>query len=112
MRWFFPVLALSLFACAGAIEPADGRDEPLIEREDNPSDPAPTDGILSYAEAAPIIAEACGGCHQGKFDTLDKVKAKKDRMKMLIERGSMPRQQPTWKDSDDGKLILKFLAES
>lgn len=111
-RWLAPLLALSLFACAGVADPANGRDQALTEDEENPTEPAPGGDLLTYAEAAPIIASACGGCHADRFDTLAKVKAKKDRMKLLIERGQMPRAQPTWRDSEAGKSILKFLAES
>lgn len=107
MRWSLPLLALALAACASTSDPARDVGQPLDE-----DDGAGGTALLSYEEVAPIIDTACASCHEGKFDTLEKVKTKRDRIKRLIEDGLMPRRQPGWKDSEDGKLVLKFLAES
>jgi cytochrome c553 len=76
-----------------------------------PTDAAASD-VPTYAEIAPKIAAACGGCHHTSFNTLDKVKANKTRMLGMITSGRMPKNNPGWKNTADGLDVIDFLANS
>jgi hypothetical protein len=66
----------------------------------------------TYTEVEPIIDQTCGGCHDGAFDSLAKVKSARQSMLGMIVTGVMPRFQPTWKESSNGKLVINFLQNS
>lgn len=68
--------------------------------------------VPSYTSVAPYIHRACAGCHEDKFDSLEKVKAQQDIMLGLISSRAMPRRDPVWLDSAEGKAVLAFLAKS
>lgn len=68
--------------------------------------------VPSYTTVEPYIHRACAGCHFDKFDSLAKVKAQQDIMLGLISSGAMPRRDPTWRDTAEGKAVLAFLAKS
>lgn len=78
---------------------------------DPPPVEPPTD--LTFADIAPIVMTACGGCHDG--GRLVKLQTREDFYDMKpapleeILAGSMPRRNPNWKDSDDGKLVIQWL---
>lgn len=75
-------------------------------------DAGPGDDVPTYTEVAPLINQTCGGCHHGKFDSLDKVKASAPRMLQMISAGRMPKNNPTWKNTAQGQEVLDFLANS
>jgi hypothetical protein len=83
---------------------------------EDPSAPPPDGGVSivvpTFAEIKPILDAKCSGCHQSTFGTLEKVKARRQAMFGMISSGAMPRFQPTWKDTDDGKKTLSFLKNS
>lgn len=68
--------------------------------------------VPTYADVKSLIDGKCGGCHNGAFDTLAKVKSSRSLMVEMISSGSMPRFQPNWKDSASGQKVLDFLRNS
>lgn len=68
--------------------------------------------VLPYSVVAGYIHRTCNVCHDGRFDTLEKVRAQRDLMFGLISGGIMPKRNPTWRTTDEGKLTLAFLANS
>jgi cytochrome c553 len=77
-----------------------------------PPTDAGTSDVPTYAEIAPKIAAACGGCHHTSFNTLAKVDANKSSMLRMITSGRMPRNNPGWKNTADGLDVIDFLANS
>jgi hypothetical protein len=69
--------------------------------------PSPT-----YSDIAPLIAKACGGCHDGVYSTLDKVRTQRSAMISAISGGTMPKDQPSWAQTSDGQAVLQFLQDS
>jgi hypothetical protein len=63
---------------------------------------------LTFASVGPKIAGTCGGCH-AQFKTLAGIKADKKAMIAKITAGAMPKGNPAWKKSADGKTVLKWL---
>jgi hypothetical protein len=63
---------------------------------------------LTFASVGPKVASTCGGCHS-KFKTLAGIKADKKAMIAKITAGAMPKGNPAWKKSADGKTVLKWL---
>ena len=67
--------------------------------------------VPTYEEVAPMIARACSGCHADTFGSLDQVRTWRDAMLDRILSGAMPRNNPNWRDSADGKAVLAFLRD-
>jgi uncharacterized membrane protein len=63
---------------------------------------------LTFATVGPKVAATCGGCH-AQFKTLPGIKADKKAMIAKITAGAMPKGNPTWKTTADGKMVLKWL---
>ena len=63
---------------------------------------------LTFASVGPKVASTCGGCHS-QFKTLAGIKADKKAMIAKITAGAMPKGNPAWKTSADGKTVLKWL---
>jgi hypothetical protein len=63
---------------------------------------------LTFASVGPKVASTCGGCH-AQFKTLAGIKADKKAMIAKITAGAMPKGNPAWKTSADGKTVLKWL---
>ncbi len=61
---------------------------------------------------APLIEGKCGGCHEGVFDSIPKIVAKRDLMIGLLSTGEMPRRDPDWRFTEDGQVVLDFLKRS
>ena len=100
------------FTCAGTTPPVDAGPGPSTDASADASDGGSAPTVASYAEVAPLIANACSGCHHSSFGTLDKVKANKSSMLRMITSGRMPRNNPSWKDSADGLEVIDFLEHS
>jgi uncharacterized membrane protein len=92
-----------------------------VDSSEDPSAPAATeDGTettgetaeeltaLTFASVGPTVVATCGGCH-AQFKTLPGIKAEKAAMVAKITAGAMPKGNPTWKATADGKKILKWL---
>ena len=62
----------------------------------------------TFATVGPIVQATCGGCH-AQFQGLAGIKADKAAMIAKISAGSMPKGNPTWKTTADGKKVLKWL---
>lgn len=87
------------------------------DRDDDPPPvvppPPPVDTPVTFNDIAPIVSKACGTCHDGNNEF--KLLTREDFVDMkpypleAIMSGSMPRRKPTWKDSEDGKLVIKWL---
>ena len=63
---------------------------------------------LTFATVGPVVQANCGGCH-AQFQSLAGIKADKAAMIAKITAGSMPKGNPTWKKTADGKNVLKWL---
>lgn len=85
-----------------------------------PSAPRPTEpvepGSISYQEVAPVIAEACGHCHQGgrhkggiALDDEAALRRNAGAIADSIHSGRMPPRDPQWRDSADGKTVITYL---
>jgi mono/diheme cytochrome c family protein len=80
----------------------------------NPSVPAdPNTPALKFADIQPIIAATCGGCHDGvdnvKLATREDFVAEKPFPLNKISSGAMPKGNPGWKDTADGKKVIQWL---
>ena len=62
----------------------------------------------TFASVGPLVATNCGGCHS-QFNALAGIKADKTAMIAKITSGAMPKGNPTWKKTADGKKALKWL---
>jgi hypothetical protein len=76
---------------------------------DGPNDDTP---VLPYATIAGYVENTCGPCHADQFGSLEKVKGAREIMLGLISSGAMPRGNPTWKDTPEGKAVIAFLSKS
>ena len=116
MRWTHLVailavpLALITVGCA-----ADTTESPVTAEDPVASDDDAF-GVTSeeltakptFATVGPIVKASCGGCH-AQFATLAGIKAEKAAMIAKITAGAMPKGNPTWKKSADGKKTLTWL---
>lgn len=68
--------------------------------------------VLPYTVIQGYLDRTCGICHEGRFDSLEKVRAERDLMFGMISAGVMPKRNPSWRTSDEGQLTLAFLAKS
>ena len=116
MRWTHLVailavpLALITVGCA-----ADTTESPVTAEDPVASDDDAV-GVSSeeltakptFATVGPIVTASCGGCH-AQFATLTGIKAEKVAMIAKITAGAMPKGNPTWKKSVDGKKTLTWL---
>ena len=83
----------------------------------NPSTPSvpadPNTPALKFADIQPIIAATCGGCHDGadnvKLATREDFVAEKPLPLNKISSGVMPKGNPGWKDTTDGKKVIQWL---
>lgn len=80
------------------------------------SDPLPPIGGPNYEKVAPIIATACGGCHQNggmadgvALNTEREVRREAHDMLEEIIEGKMPPNNPGWKNSAEGRELIRFL---
>lgn len=71
---------------------------------------APT--VPSYDDVAPIVQASCAGCHDDQFATLDAIKENGPSMLILINKGRMPKGDPTFKTSPDGQKLVTYLTSS
>ena len=117
MRWTHLVALVALpFALVVAGCAADTTEDPSV----SPEDPAASEddhvdqttedltAKPTFATVGPIVSANCGGCH-AQFGTLDGIKADKTAMIAKITSGAMPKGNPTWKKTADGKKALKWL---
>ena len=95
-----------------------------VDSSDDPSAPAPAASVddgegaveatsaeltaLTFASVGPKVGSTCGGCH-AQFKTLAGIKADKKAMIAKISAGAMPKGNPAWSKSADGKTVLKWL---
>ncbi len=114
------VLVSFVFVAAGCA--VDSSEDPGVPADPAAADTATTadDGTeaigttadqltaLTFASVGPKVAGTCGGCH-AQFKTLAGIKADKKAMIAKITAGAMPKGNPTWKTSADGKTVLKWL---
>ena len=68
--------------------------------------------VLPYSVVGGYINRTCNVCHDGRFDSLEKVRAERDLMLGMISAGIMPKRNPGWREQDEGKLTIQFLAKS
>jgi hypothetical protein len=88
-------------------------------KDDDKEETAVT-STYTYANTEAIIKENCatGGCHDAEssnkhLTTLAEVKANATEMAKRIKATDgtvMPQGKPTWKNTDDGKILLDWLA--
>lgn len=95
--------------------PTVGGSEPVVV---TPSPTIPPEVRLSYGDVKDILDSQCVICHHNDvggispdLSTLPDVIERRPRLIARVGNGTMPRFQPTWKDSDDGKKLLKWLTE-
>lgn len=100
------------FTCAGTTPTIDAGPGPTTDASVDASDAGTAPSVASYTEVAPLIANACSGCHHSSFGTLDRVKANKTRMLDMITSGRMPKNNPSWKNSAEGLEVIDFLQHS
>ncbi len=62
----------------------------------------------TFAVVGPIVATNCGGCH-AQFNALAGIKADKTAMIAKLTAGAMPKGNPGFKSTADGKKVLKWL---
>ena len=108
----FAILAAGAVGCA-----AESGDDPSAVAPTDPADlddadlDVETDDLTAkptFATTGPLVAATCGGCHS-QFKSLAGIKAKKTAMIAKITAGAMPKGNPAWKKSADGKKVLKWL---
>ena len=105
------LLPFTLFAAACAVDtnedpanpanPDDGAEETGVQTEELGAKP-------TFATVGPTVAATCGGCH-AKFNTLAGIKGDKTNMIAMISAGAMPKGNPGWKKTADGKKVVKWL---
>ena len=117
MRWTHLVAVLSLpLALVVAGCAADTTEDPSVSADDpTASDDDQVDQTTedltakpTFATVGPIVTGTCGGCH-AQFTSLAGIKADKAAMIAKITAGAMPKGNPTWKKTADGKKALKWL---
>jgi hypothetical protein len=92
-----------LDSCADKCEPDTSTTSTPSTTQDN----GPT-----YADVQPILAQACGSCHNGEFSTLSQVKAQRSALISQISSGRMPQGDSSWSTGADGQSVLDFLQNS
>lgn len=106
MNWKLLALALPLSAALAACA-ADT--EETAPQEEDPTEATEADLTkLSYATVGPIVTANCGGCH-APFKTLAGIKANKTAMLSMLKAGAMPKGNPGFKSTADGKKVLSWL---
>ena len=111
MRWTNLAPLLIPFTLVAAACAADTNEDPVSsdEHTESPGVQAEELGAKpTFATTGHIVVSTCGGCH-AKFQTLAGIKADKKNMVSMISAGAMPRGNPTWKNSADGKSALNWL---
>lgn len=111
---FVLTLALGAVAAGCAAEPDDATpssteavDPALAEGEPETTAEELT-AKSTFAVVGPLVAANCGGCH-AQFKTLAGIKADKAAMIAKISAGAMPKGNPGFKSTADGKKVLKWL---
>jgi hypothetical protein len=113
----FAVFLSFVFVAAGCAvdsseEPSSGTPSASVTAVDDGTDPVGETSeeltALTFASVGPKVASTCGGCH-AQFKTLAGIKADKKAMIAKITAGAMPKGNPAWKTSADGKTVLKWL---
>ncbi len=117
MKTYSLLLVSLVFALAGcAAETASESTDPAVATDTN----ATTDGENTdqttedltkkflYKDTKSVIDSTCGGCH-AQFKTLAGIKADKTHMASMIKAGAMPKGNPAWKSSADGKKVASWL---
>ena len=100
--------SLSVAACAVETSAPTEATDPAAEGDEDTAQTNDELVSLTYANVKSIIDSTCGGCH-AQFTSLAGIKADKTAMAARIKAGSMPRGNPTWKSTADGKKVLKWL---
>lgn len=81
--------------------------QPLDTGRSPDAGPVPT-----FAQVKPSLTGVCGRCHTGMFDTVAKVKARRALMLAKVSQGIMPRGNPTWRFTPEGRQLLDYLRNS
>jgi hypothetical protein len=109
------LLPLAILAGGCAAESSDDPStapvtDPAVVADDSADDTDVQDLTAkpTFATTGALVAANCGGCH-AQFNSLAGIKADKTAMIARINAGSMPKFNPTWKKSADGKKVLKWL---
>ena len=102
----------------------DFRNPPEDPSDDEPSDPQPPPDNSGpgraprYTELKPLIDRTCVTCHNPMgpagffpFTTLEEIRPMAADMLAAIESGRMPQGQPGFKDSAEGVLLRRWLAQ-
>jgi hypothetical protein len=92
-----------------------GADVPLTCTGTSPVDTgrSPDAGpVPTFAQVKPSLTGVCGRCHTGIFDTVAKVKARRAKMLDKVSQGIMPRGNPTWRFTPEGRMLLDYLRNS
>ena len=100
---FVVPFVLLMAACAAETGESDPADD-----DDTSEESADLTAKLTFANVGPIVADNCGGCH-APFKTLDGIKAQKTQMIAELKSGAMPKGNPGFKSTADGKKVLKWL---
>ncbi len=116
MRWIHLVAILAVPLALIAVGCAADTTENLVTADDPAGSDDDAVGVTSeeltakptFATVGPIVKASCGGCH-AQFATLAGIKAEKAAMIAKITAGAMPKGNPTWKKSADGKKALTWL---
>jgi len=118
MRWtHLAALALTLpvviAGCAAETteDPATTPVDPTVNADDPTATDTQSEELAAkptFATVGPIVGSTCGGCH-AQFKTLAGIKADKAQMIAKISAGAMPKGNPGWKSTADGKKVLKWL---
>jgi hypothetical protein len=81
----------------GVTEDRSENDERAPARTDDEAPPTARDGVPTFDEIRPILADTCSGCHRPTaFATIDKVKYAREEMLRRLSVGAMPQGDPTW----------------
>lgn len=99
--------ALLAAGCAAETDDDPAADPTSAEGETNTT----TEELSStntFAVVGPLVATNCGGCH-AQFNGLAGIKADKTSMIAKLSAGAMPKGNPGFKSTPDGKKVLKWL---
>jgi hypothetical protein len=112
-RSLLPLLVLSVSVLSAALGGcAADTSDPVPQGQEEEAAPTevsePEVVALSYANVGPIVTASCGGCH-APFRTLAGIKANKANMLAATKSGFMPRGNPGFKATADGKKVLSWL---
>jgi hypothetical protein len=106
------VAACSNEADTSAAEEAALAADPASADAGGATDAGDGGATVTFGYVKPILDTKCSSCHHAEFTTLDGVKAKKDQMISKISAGKMPKDEPAWRNSADGVLVLNWLQTS